>query len=119
MRVKRLVWFFIAIALGIAGGIAYGWLVNPVKYVNTPLYSLREDYKADYVLMVAEAYQNEHDLMTAKDDLVKLQDETPVRLVQQAVITGQELGYSSRDIELLGKLLQDLQSISAPVEATP
>lgn len=119
MRIKRLVWFFITIALGIAGGISYGWLVNPVKYVNTPLYSLRDDYKADFVLMVAEAYQNEHDLIAAKDDLLMLQNESPVRLVQQAVITGQELGYSNRDIELLGKLLQDLQSISAPVEATP
>ncbi len=118
MRVKRLVWFLITIAIGVAGGIAYGWLANPVKYTDTPLNSMREDYKTDYVLMVAEAYQNENDMTVAVRDLQLLQDE-PVRLVQQAIITGQELGYGVRDIEVLGILLQDLQTLTPAGGATP
>ncbi len=119
MRAKRLVWFLIVIALGIAGGITYGWMVNPVKFVDTPLHSLRTDYKADYVLMVAESYQKEQDLAIAVLDLRRLQDEDPIRLVQQAVITGKELGYGSRDMEVLGKLLVDLQSTTPGIGVTP
>lgn len=118
MRAKRLMLFLLAIAAGIAGGIAYGWMANPVKYVDTPLYTLRNDYKADYVLMVAEAYQTERDIETAVRDLQLLQDD-PVRLVQQAVITGQDLGYSNQDIEVLGELLQELQSLTPDSGVTP
>jgi hypothetical protein len=118
MRARRLVLFILAIAAGIAGGIAYGWMANPVKYVDTPLYTLRNDYKADYVLMVAEAYQTERDLEVAVRDLELLQDD-PMRLVQQAVVIGQDLGYSNQDIEVLGELLQELQSLTPDSEAKP
>ena len=43
-------------------GLFYGWVVNPVEYVDIAPESLRVDYKTDYVLMVAEAYQVDHDL---------------------------------------------------------
>lgn len=111
MRVKRLILFLLAIAVGIAGGIAYGWLANPVKYVDTPLYTLRNDYKADYVLMAAEAYQTERNIEAVMHDLELLRDD-PVRLVQQAIVIGKDLGYSSQDIEVLGELLQELQSLT-------
>jgi hypothetical protein len=38
-----------------ARGLLYGWMVNPVRYVNTTPDTLRADYQLDYVLMVAEA----------------------------------------------------------------
>jgi hypothetical protein len=118
MRVKRVILFILAIAAGIAGGIAYGWMANPVKYVDTPLYTLRNDYKADYVLMAAEAYQTERDIEAVVRDLELLQDD-PVRLVQQAVVIGQDLGYSSQDINVLGELLQELQSLTPDSGETP
>ena len=45
--------FFLSIALGLAAGLYYGWVINPVEYVNTTPDTLRVDYQADYVLMVA------------------------------------------------------------------
>ncbi len=118
MRAKRVILFLLAIAAGIAGGIAYGWMANPVKYVDTPLYTLRKDYKADYVLMVAEAYQTERDIEAVAHDLELLQDD-PIRLVQQAVVVGQDLGYSNQDIKVLGELLQELQSLAPNSGETP
>ena len=34
----------------------YGWVVNPVEYIDIAPESPRVDYKTDYVLMTAEAY---------------------------------------------------------------
>jgi len=52
--------FFIALCIGMGVGLYYGWVVNPVRYVNTTPSSLQEDYKTDYVWMVAEAFSVEH-----------------------------------------------------------
>jgi hypothetical protein len=51
--------FFIALLIGIALGLVYGWKISPVQYTDVPPTILREDYRADYVLMVAEAHQHE------------------------------------------------------------
>ncbi|HSL45503.1 MAG TPA: hypothetical protein VK897_18860, partial [Anaerolineales bacterium] len=58
----RRIGFIIAILIGLAGGLYYGWVVNPVNYVDTTIDTLRPDYQTDYVLMVAEAYHANLDL---------------------------------------------------------
>ena len=45
--------------IGIALGLLYGWVIEPVKFVDTTPASLRADYQTDYVLMVAEAYRSD------------------------------------------------------------
>ena len=67
---SRWILFLITVALGLGAGLFYGWKINPGEYINTTPGSLRDDYKADYVLMVAEAYQAEADL-NAADRLVR------------------------------------------------
>src|SRR5687768_9574342 len=59
----RTFWVIIVLALlvGIGIGIAYGWYVDPVDYFDATPDALRADFKADYVLMTAEAYQAEQD----------------------------------------------------------
>ena len=59
MNSRRVRWlaFLVAIGIGLGLGLYYGWVVSPVAYVDTAPNTLRPDYKADYVLMVAEAYQ--------------------------------------------------------------
>lgn len=56
-------WLFIVAALiaGIALGLAYGWVIDPVDFFDLTPDTLRADYKADYVLMVAEAYRANRD----------------------------------------------------------
>jgi hypothetical protein len=110
MRSKRLIWFFIMITLGLAGGLAYGWVINPVKYVNTSPSTLRSDYKADYVLMTAEIYHSDHDLNGATQRLSLLGSQGAVQTVNEAIINAQKIGYLKGDLEMMISLSQALQS---------
>ncbi|HSV86183.1 MAG TPA: hypothetical protein VLH85_06385 [Levilinea sp.] len=119
MRIVRIFWFLVAIILGLAGGIYYGWVINPVQYVNTTPDSLRYDYKADYALMVAEIYQVEQNLTLAARRLSLTGSESPARQVQLAIAAGRLIGYSYQDLELLERLSFDLQTWSPDPDETP
>lgn len=118
---SRWLLFLIAIAVGIAAGLTYGWVINPVEYVDTTPGSLREDYKADYVLMVAEAYAAEADLGLAARRLALLGDTPPVETVRQAMIyaTRVQPGYAEADLDLMSRLASDLQSWDPLFDASP
>jgi hypothetical protein len=107
---KRWIYFFIAIAIGVAGGLFYGWVLDPVKYVDTLPDSLRIDYKSDYVLMVAETYQAENSLPNAVRSLALVGEEQPVEIVRQALTFAEVQGYSKDDVTTLRSLLEALQS---------
>lgn len=110
VRFKRFFWFLLSIFLGAGMGVFYGWVVNPVRYVDTTPDQLRADYQADYVLMVAEIYQLEKDPALAGRQLALLGDPQPVRTVQKAILTASQLGYSQADMELLGRLSSALET---------
>jgi len=110
--------FALAITLGIISGLVYGWRVNPVKYVETTLDSLRVDYKTDYVLMVAEAYSAEANLDTAVRRLALLGGDTPQESVNQAILFAERQGYTDADVNTMRKLLGDLQLYHPAVEGT-
>ena len=110
MRLVRGIWFIISVAIGLAVGLAYGWLVQPARYANTTPDTLRADYKADYALMVAEIYKKEGSVALAVQRLSQISTDPPVRLVQQAILTGRQLDYSSRDMDMLARLAEVLQT---------
>jgi hypothetical protein len=107
---SRWVRFLFAILIGAGLGLAYGWLVSPVKYVDTSPDSLRIDYKTDYVLMVAEAYDAEGDLNLAARRLALLGDQPPLDLMTQSIRFGREQGYSESDLARMQSLRDALQS---------
>jgi len=100
--------FFIVIILGLVLGLLYGWVVSPVEYVDTAPVSLRADYKADYVLMVAEIYQFERDLDLARTQLAMLGDPNPADTAEAALIFAVDIGYESEDLRLLRDLVDAL-----------
>ncbi len=120
MRGKRFALFLIMIALGVGLGLVYGWVINPVKYEDTTPSMLRSDYKADYVLMVAEIYNNDHNLEQAARRLASLDTLPPTRVVADAGLTAHQLGYALHDLELIDTLAQALQNASGnpPASAT-
>jgi hypothetical protein len=109
---SRWIRFLIAILAGIALGLIYGWVISPVRYVETSPDTLRVDYKADYVLMVAEAYQDEKDLAAALRRLALLGEAPPVEMVYQAVQFAGQYGYNDADLGRLQVLMEDLQALS-------
>lgn len=111
---KRLVWFLIMIALGLAGGLVYGWVIDPLQYVDTSADSLHPGYKADYVLMVAEIYNSDSDLPGAVQRLALLGNLPAQRLVADGQLTARTAGYSEPDLALMDALSQALQQAAPP-----
>jgi hypothetical protein len=48
--------------LGVIAGLYYAWVLNPVEYVDTAPHSLREDFKGDYLALIASAYVGTGDI---------------------------------------------------------
>jgi len=107
---SRWIGFILAILVGIGLGLLYGWVINPVQYVNTSADSLRVDYKTDVVLMVAETYQGDGDLAQAVRHLAFLGDQPPVQIVQQAITYAGQTNYAEADMDRLVHLEQALQT---------
>jgi hypothetical protein len=104
LKNRKLIGFFFAIALGLAAGLFFGWLVNPAPARNTTLSSLRYDYQADYVLMVARAYPQTTDLPAAVEVLKQLDAKDPLAVVQRGLLSAQQLGYSQVDLQNIADL---------------
>ncbi len=109
MTNKRWLFFIFSIILGIGIGLFYGWVISPVEYVDTTPDSLRIDFKADYVLMVAEIYDTEKSLPAAAERLALLGSTPPVELTTQALDFARQNGYGPADIRLIENLVFALQ----------
>jgi len=112
----------IALAIGIGLGLIYGWVIAPVEFIDTTPETLRADYRADYVLMIAEAYHADKDTGLAARRLAIIGSQTPAEIVKQALQTGHEAGYAPKDLILLEELfsaMQSYQPVSVPAAGTP
>ena len=105
-------WIKISIAaiIGIALGLIYGWAIQPVEYTDVTPNILRADYRADYVLMVAEAHQSEHDPETSARRLAILGSEPPAQIVASALDYATKNNFSQNEILLLQGLLTAMQT---------
>lgn len=74
---KRALWLFIGLAVGIGLGVALGWGVWPVTYTNTEPAVLRADYRDEYLRLVALSYAAEGDLAQARERLARLDAADP------------------------------------------
>ena len=72
MSRASLLTFIVSLAAGLGAGLYIGWVVSPVQYVNTDPASLRQSYKDDYVLMIAGAYAQDRDAVSARARLAGL-----------------------------------------------
>mgnify|MGYP001036312750 FL=1 len=109
MRTVRLIGFTLAILLGIAAGLISGWLYFPSEISTTTPENLRADYKADYVLMVAEVYATDGDLENAIALLNEIKPGDPLGAVQRGLLTAQEMGYADWEMRLIADLEISLQ----------
>lgn len=108
--------FLVGLVLGVALGLLYGWLIRPVEYVDTTPDSLRADYRADYVLMVAEAYLGDGDLRLAQMRLAALGPQPAADLVIEAIEYGIEHDFPRADLETLNRLALALRTLVPTAE---
>lgn len=111
--------FFIAIVVGIGLGLIYGWMVSPVRYVDTSPDTLRIDYRTDYVLMVAEAFAADNDLGLAARRLAMLGSGAAAETALEAIDFGRQQGYSETDLERMLGLWDALQSANVEGGGAP
>lgn len=97
-------------ALGAAAGLYYGWVLDPVKYVDTSPQTLRIDYLSDYVLMAAEIYHADGNLANAVQRMALLGEKPPAEVANQALEFASQHGYAEDDLELLRLLAAALQN---------
>ncbi len=103
-----------ALAAGAALGIFYGWVVDPIEYTDVTPAILREDYRVDYVLMTAEAYQREFDPETAARRLAILGSESPAVIVASALEYARRNDFTQQEIIALQTLLTAMQGYQPP-----
>ncbi len=108
--------FVLALVAGAGLGLYVGWVVSPVQYVDTDPPSLRQDYKDDYVLMIATVYARDDDLVRARARLAGLGYSDPgpaVAAAAERLLTAQAPRPA---LQRLAHLAAALNSITPPLQ---
>jgi hypothetical protein len=112
MKSTRWLFVFVALIAGIGMGLAYGWVIDPVDFFDLTPDTLRADYKADYVLMVAETYRTEQDPGLAARRLAIFGSQSPSTIASQGLEYANKNGFADSDIALIQELVTALQAWS-------
>ena len=104
--------------LGIALGVFYGWLVNPVKFLDTTPASLRVDYRLDFVLMTAESFHANHDSDAARREMAILGGQSPASICAEVIRIAETTPYSKGDLALIQELARAMQALPAAPSAS-
>lgn len=107
-------WLFITLSLiaGIALGLTYGWVLDPVDYFDLTPDTLRADYKADYVLMISEAYRSNPDPALAARQLAVLGPGSPSFIASDALDYARASGFDDSDLAMMQELVTAMQAWS-------
>jgi hypothetical protein len=104
MKSWQVVLTLCGLILGITIGLSYGWLIEPVEYVDTSPDSLRVDFKTDIVLMVASIYAQELDAQAAIDRLSLLGGSDLEGLLADSIAYAEEMNFTTQNIDSIIKL---------------
>jgi hypothetical protein len=110
------------LVLGLVLGLVYTWLVDPVQFYNTAPDRLRSDLKAEYILLISEAYAADGDWHAAQERLADLGDpaiaHTVARLAEEAIAQGRSV-TTVRHLAVLAGRLGASSPALAPFVPTP
>jgi hypothetical protein len=72
-------WLVLAAAAltGLAAGVGYAWLVRPARFAEAAPASLREDFRDEYLALIAAAFQASGDAQRAQTRLALFPDLAP------------------------------------------
>lgn len=110
MSSSKIITVLLVLALGIGLGLAYGWVLNPVEYTDVTPDLLREDYRVDFVLMTAEAYQSDFNSETAARRLALLGSQPPAAITAAALDYATLNNFTAEEINALQSLLTAMQT---------
>ena len=103
-------------------GLYYGWIVRPRVEIRGEAQALRQDYKDDYVLMIAEAFSGDGDLALAQARLrtAGLNDPGPqvAALAERFISAGRDTADIRRLAALANALGHTTPAIAPFLEGT-
>ncbi len=105
------------LVVGIALGLAYAWVISPVRYRETAPFSLAAEFKDGYRILIASAYHANGDLGRARARLGLLNDPDPAAALAaqaQRIVAGGASYPDARQLALLAAALGQ-----NPVQETP
>lgn len=100
--------FVVALAAGLAGGLLYTWVLNPVEYYDTTPDSLHIQDKFVYVALIGDLYAYEEDLAQAEARLARLGLEADGPVLADIIEQHLESGGRPEEIRNLARLAQAL-----------
>ncbi len=113
-------WGIGGLVIGLILGLAIGWWIWPVRHADSAPAGLRRDYRDDYLVMVATAYEVEGDLERARGQLAPLDPDEPsaplIELAQRLVQAGGSTDDSTRLAHLASAFSTLPPSLTAHLE---
>lgn len=108
-----------ALGVGIALGLVYGWVIDPVEYTDITPEVLRQDFRVDYVLMTAEAYGHDFDSESAARRLALLGSDSPAAIAASALEYANANAFTPDEIRALQTLLTAMQTYQPDSSLNP
>ena len=104
-----ILYLILALLTGLGLGLAYSWLISPITYVDASPAILRADFKDQYRVVIAAAYESSHDLARARARLELLSDTDPIGELSAQAQRMLGSGESFESVQPLAQLATDLQ----------
>lgn len=121
MQLRRFPWVALAlgVALGVAGGLAYAWFMNPVEYIDVAPSLLNSEDQQAYVLLTSLAYAQDGDLARARARIEALGTRNPAEVVAMQADASMASGADATTVRALTNLAVALggQPLAAEVFA--
>ncbi|HEX8992444.1 MAG TPA: hypothetical protein VF784_12265 [Anaerolineales bacterium] len=100
----------LSLLAGMAAGLAYAWVVSPLRYVDTTPNTLRADFKDQFRSVIAASYAATHNLDRAKARLALLGDADPVEALTAQAQRMLAAGQPFQVVQDVAGLASDLRA---------
>lgn len=121
---RRTAWASLVMLLfGLGAGLAYAWVIAPLRYVDTAPNTLRADFKDQFRTLIAASYAATHNLDRARARLALLGDGNPVEALtaqaQRMLASGQPFQVVQQVAGLASDLRANVASALPSATASP
>jgi hypothetical protein len=96
----------IGLGIGLALGLVYTWVVNPVELVNTYPALMRSDYRREWVRLAALSYAADGDIQRVRTRLDGLEQEDIAKVIPGLIEEYAAAGHSAKTLRSLAFLAQ-------------
>jgi len=115
-RISAASLILIGLAIGFGFSLYFAWIVEPVSYTEASPARLRDRYKAEYILLVSQAFEAGADWEKTRERLNALGDEQIAQTVADQLAAALRQGQPAATMRSLALLARQLGVESAAVD---